>query len=88
MTSHVAPDAVTVAQVAIGLYRQHLAPGQMMHGIVTDGGQAPNIIPAHAKSASIIDSGAINVVVEVSGLRVTKGAKLKIEAAGGKVEIK
>jgi metal-dependent amidase/aminoacylase/carboxypeptidase family protein len=44
-----AADAVTVAQVAIGLLRQHLAPGQMMHGIVTDGGQAPNVIPAYAE---------------------------------------
>ncbi len=43
-----AADAVTVAQVAIGLLRQHLAPGQMMHGIVTDGGQASNVIPAYA----------------------------------------
>ncbi len=43
-----AADAVTIAQVAIGLLRQHLQPGQMMHGIVTDGGQAPNIVPGHA----------------------------------------
>jgi len=44
-----AADAVTVAQVAVGLLRQQLAPGQMMHGIVTDGGQAANVIPAHAE---------------------------------------
>jgi len=44
-----AADAVTVAQVAIGLLRQQLAPGQMMHGIVTNGGAAPNVIPAHAE---------------------------------------
>ncbi|BBZ62098.1 M20 family metallopeptidase [Mycolicibacterium monacense] len=43
-----AGDAVTVAQVAIGLLRQQLAPGQMVHGIVTDGGRATNVIPAHA----------------------------------------
>ncbi|ETW25875.1 amidohydrolase [Mycobacterium gastri] len=43
-----AADAVTVAQVAIGLLRQQLAPGQMMHGIVTDGGLAVNVIPGHA----------------------------------------
>ncbi len=43
-----AGDAVTVAQVAIGLLRQQLAPGQMVHGIVTDGGSAPNVIPARA----------------------------------------
>src|ERR1700744_1510342 len=40
-----AADAVTVAQVAIGLLRQQLAPGQMMHGIVTNGGQAVKGIP-------------------------------------------
>ena len=44
-----AADAVTVAQVAVGLLRQQLAPGQMMHGIVTDGGQATNVSPAHAE---------------------------------------
>lgn len=44
-----AADAVTVAQVAIGLLRQQMAPGQMAHGIVTDGGQATNVIPARAE---------------------------------------
>lgn len=44
-----AADAVTVAQVAIGLLRQQLMPGQMMHGIVTEGGQAANVIPGHAE---------------------------------------
>jgi amidohydrolase len=39
-------DAVTIAQVSIGLLRQQLAPGQMVHGIVTDGGRATNVIPA------------------------------------------
>lgn len=43
-----AADAVTVAQVAIGLLRQQLAPGQLVHGIVTEGGQAVNVIPGHA----------------------------------------
>jgi amidohydrolase len=44
-----AADAATVAQVAIGLLRQQLAPGQMMHGIVTDGGQVTNVIPARTE---------------------------------------
>jgi amidohydrolase len=44
-----AADAVTVAQVAIGLLRQQLAPGQQMHGIVTRGGQVANVIPAHTE---------------------------------------
>jgi amidohydrolase len=40
-----AGDAMTVAQVAIGLLRQQLRPGDQVHGIVTDGGQAANVIP-------------------------------------------
>lgn len=43
-----AADAVTVAQVAVGLLRQQLAPGQLVHGIVTEGGQAVNVIPGRA----------------------------------------
>ncbi|AWK73416.1 peptidase M20 [Rhodococcus oxybenzonivorans] len=44
-----AADAATVAQVGIGLLRQHLSPGQQIHGIVSDGGTAPNIVPARAE---------------------------------------
>jgi amidohydrolase len=40
-----AADAFTVAQVAIGLLRQQLAPSTRVHGIVTRGGDAPNAIP-------------------------------------------
>ncbi|WP_107983716.1 M20 family metallopeptidase [Rhodococcus sp. OK519] len=44
-----AADAITVAQVGLALLRQHLVPGQQLHGIVSDGGAAPNIVPAHAE---------------------------------------
>lgn len=43
-----AGDAVTLAQVAVGLLRQQFRPGDQIHGIVTNGGEAPNIIPAKA----------------------------------------
>jgi metal-dependent amidase/aminoacylase/carboxypeptidase family protein len=42
-----AADALTIAQTAIGLLRQHIAPSARIHGIVTKGGDAPNIVPAH-----------------------------------------
>ncbi len=42
-----AADALTVAQVAIGLLRQHFNPYDQVHGIVTRGGDAPNVVPAH-----------------------------------------
>ncbi len=41
-----AADAFTVAQVAIGLLRQHLRRGEQVHGFVSHGGDAPNVVPA------------------------------------------
>ncbi|WP_410599440.1 M20 family metallopeptidase [Amycolatopsis sp. lyj-90] len=43
-----AADAFTVAQVAIGLLRQHLPASARVHGVVTHAGDAPNAIPEHA----------------------------------------
>jgi amidohydrolase len=40
-----AADAFTVAQVAIGLLRQHIDPTDRIHGIITHGGDAPNVVP-------------------------------------------
>lgn len=47
-------DAITIAQVAIGLLRQHLYPYEMVHGIVTKGGDAPNVIPSDSRGKWII----------------------------------
>ena len=41
-----AQDAMTIAQVAIGLLRQQLPPGDQVHGVVTKSSAAANIIPA------------------------------------------
>lgn len=40
-----AGDAMTIAQVGVGVMRQQLRPGEQVHGIITDGGAAANIIP-------------------------------------------
>jgi len=41
-----AGDAMVIAQVGLGLLRQQLRPGDQIHGVVTNGGEAANIIPA------------------------------------------
>lgn len=41
-----AADALVVAQVAIGLLRQQLPHGDVVHGVVTKGGDAVNVVPA------------------------------------------
>ena len=45
-----AADALTVAQTAIGLLRQHIRPTDRIHGICTHGGDAPNIVPARTSA--------------------------------------
>ncbi|KLV02628.1 50S ribosomal protein L15 [Photobacterium aquae] len=48
--------------------------------------KAANIITKNIAFAKIVLSGEIARAVTVKGLRVTKGAKAAIEAAGGKIE--
>lgn len=48
--------------------------------------KAADVIGEKYKTARVILSGAIDKAVTVKGLKVTKGAKAAIEAAGGKVE--
>jgi amidohydrolase len=55
-----AADALTIAQVAIGLLRQHLAPGNQVHGIVTEGGDAPNVVPSHARGRFMMRARTID----------------------------
>src|ERR1700722_14457991 len=49
-----AADALTVAQTAIGLLRQHIRDTDRIHGIVTKGGEAPNIVPAHTAAKYMV----------------------------------
>jgi amidohydrolase len=41
-------DALVTAYNAIAQLRQHIRPSERIHGIITDGGQAPNIVPERA----------------------------------------
>ena len=44
------------------------------------------LIPATASNVKVIASGEISKAVTLKGVKATKGAKVAIEAAGGKVE--
>ena len=48
--------------------------------------KAADVIGEKIKEARVILSGEVTKAVTVKGLKVTKGAKAAIEAAGGKVE--
>jgi large subunit ribosomal protein L15 len=48
--------------------------------------KAAGIVPREARMAKVILSGKLARGVTLKGLRVTKGARAAIEAAGGKIE--
>ncbi len=82
-------DAITIAQVAIGLLRQHLYPYEMVHGIVTKGGDAPNVIPSDTRGRWIIRANTLAQLDELEPKvracfeagAVATGASLDIQQA-------
>ena len=59
-----AADALTVAQTAIGLLRQHIHETDRIHGIVTKGGEAPNIVPAHTSAKYIARAASLDKLAD------------------------
>ncbi|MCX4919386.1 amidohydrolase [Streptomyces sp. NBC_00687] len=85
-----AADAMLVAQVAISAYRQQMIPGGVVHGVVTGGGEAPNVIPAHVtadydcRAATAEDLAELQSRIRAcfeAGAHAT-GAELALEAVG------
>lgn len=62
-----AADALTVAQTAIGCLRQHIRQTDRIHGIVTHGGDAPNIVPALTKAHYIVRAKTLGELDEIHG---------------------
>jgi amidohydrolase len=60
-----AADALTVAQTALGLLRQHIRSTDRIHGIVTSGGDAPNVVPAHTSARYIIRSQTLDELADL-----------------------
>src|SRR4051794_8407595 len=58
-------DALTVAQVAIGLLRQHIRQSDRIHGIVTHGGDAPNVVPGHTSGTFLVRSRTLRELAEL-----------------------
>jgi amidohydrolase len=47
-------DALTVAQTAIGVLRQQLAPTTRVHGVCRHGGDAPHVTPRHVTAEYMV----------------------------------
>ena len=81
-----AADALTVAQTAIGLLRQHIKQTDRIHGIITKGGDAPNVIPAHTAAKYIVRAKTLGELDEIKS-KVVRCFEAGALATGAKLEI-
>ncbi|HUR48128.1 MAG TPA: M20 family metallopeptidase [Acidimicrobiales bacterium] len=81
-----AADALTVAQVGIGLLRQHMRSDSRIHGIVTKGGDAPNIVPGDTTGEWIVRAPTLDRLSELEP-RVRACFEAGALATGAKLEI-
>jgi amidohydrolase len=81
-----AADALTIAGVAIGLLRQHIRASDRVHGIVTHGGEAPNIVPAHTEAEYVIRA-ATTAELEVMRERVMRCWQAGALATGATLDV-
>ena len=80
-------DALVLAYNGINAYRQHLRPDGRIHGIITHGGDAPNIIPDYAAGLFYVRAGSRKYRDELlervtnccKGAALATGTEFKIE---------
>jgi amidohydrolase len=82
-----AADALTVAQTSIGLLRQHLRPTDRVHGIITHGGDAPNVVPAHTSAKYMVRAQTIDELADVR-TKVHRCFEAGAIATGAKLEVR
>jgi amidohydrolase len=81
-----AADAITIAQTALGLLRQHIRSTDRIHGIVTHGGVAPNVVPAHTSAKYIVRAETLDQLKELQP-KVYRCFEAGALATGAKVVI-
>ena len=81
-------DAVVTAYQSVAQLRQHILPIDRIHGIITDGGVAPNVVPERASAEFLIRSSEVStldalfdrVIAILEGAALTTGTRAEIEA--------
>jgi amidohydrolase len=81
-----AADALVVAQVAIGLLRQHLRPSDRVHGIVTKGGDVANVVPARTSARYMVRAATLEELATVRA-KVLRCFEAGALATGASMEV-
>jgi len=80
-------DAVVNAYTGVAQLRQHMLPSDRVHGIITDGGRKPNIVPARAQALFYLRSAEPETLAELCeraeaifrGAALATGTELELE---------
>ena len=59
-------DGVVTAYQGVAQLRQHILPTDRIHGIITDGGAAPNIVPERASALFYVRSAEVDTLKELT----------------------
>ena len=78
-------DAMVLAFTSINSLRQHIRGDARIHGIITDGGEAPNIVPAHSAATFLVRALDDDYLAELkdrvlncfTGASMASGARLE-----------
>jgi amidohydrolase len=84
-------DAATIFLTSVGLLRQHVPEEVRMHGIITKGGDAANIIPelteirylARAKSRGVLDGAVERVKACIQAGAIATGCEVEVQDRRG-----
>lgn len=84
-------DGLEVMDVAVNFLREHIPMGTRIHYVITNGGQAPNVVPDFAESyyyvrntdPLIVRSVMDRVQKAAEGAAMATGTTVKFEATGG-----
>ncbi|MCH8891560.1 MAG: M20 family peptidase, partial [Myxococcales bacterium] len=79
-------DALVIAYQAIGALRQHIGIFERIHGIITNGGQAPNIVPENAAGRFYVRAANADELATIKK-RVEGCFRAGAEATGAELEI-
>lgn len=79
-------DAVVAAYQGVAALRQHLPSTDRVHGIITDGGKRPNVVPDRAAALFYLRSGQPETLRDLAN-RVDRIARGAAEMTGCGVEV-
>jgi amidohydrolase len=79
-------DAAVLGYVNVAALRQHIEPGERMHGVITEGGDKANIVPAHTRAEWIVRSATVARLEELKA-RFLACLQAGAEAAGCTMEV-